>query len=99
MEVLIGCIKIQTFTFTKEVRRGTPGVNSSPRMAHSSPKSEKKLGFPFFENGPSAVQGRAATSPFSDLGEGEDRGVTTPIIADQLKILEVLKAQGEKTSM
>jgi hypothetical protein len=62
----------------KEVRRGTPGVNSSPRMAHSSPPEEKNLGFPFSENGPSAVQGHAATSPFSDLGEWEDRGVTTP---------------------
>jgi hypothetical protein len=48
-------------------------------LAHSSPKEEKKLGFPFSENGPSAVQGHVATSPFSDLGEWEERGVTTPI--------------------
>ena len=52
---------------------GPPGmkeVRSSPRMVHSSPLEEKKLGFPFSENGPSAIQGHAAaTSPFSDRGE------------------------------
>jgi hypothetical protein len=39
---------------------------------------EKKLGFPFSENGPSAIQGEGATSSFSDLREWEERGVTTP---------------------
>jgi hypothetical protein len=51
-------------------------------MAHSSPAEEKKLGFPFSENGPSAIQGEFATSPFSDLREWEERGVTTPNIMD-----------------
>jgi hypothetical protein len=55
-------------------------VKTSPRMAHSSPLEEKKLGFPFSDNGPSAIQGEGATSPFSDLGEWEERGVTTPIV-------------------
>ena len=41
---------------------------------------EKKLGFPFSENGPSAIQGEGATSTFSDLREWEERGVTTPSI-------------------
>ena len=44
-------------------------VRSSQRMAHSSSPEEKKLGFPFSENGPSAIQGHAANSPFSDLEE------------------------------
>jgi hypothetical protein len=55
-------------------------VKPSPRILHSSPAEEKKLGFPFFENGPSAIQGKGATSPFSDLREWEERGVTTPIV-------------------
>ena len=54
-------------------------MNSSPGMAHSSPPEEKNLGFPFSENGPYAIQGEGATSPFSDLGKWEERGVITPI--------------------
>ena len=55
-------------------------MKPSPRMLHSSPVEEKKLGFPFSKNGPSAIQGEGATSTFSDLREWEERGVTTPII-------------------
>jgi hypothetical protein len=62
-------------------------VKTSPRMAHSSPAEEKKLGFPFSENGPSAIQGEGATSPFSDLGEWEERGVTTPTGGSRVVIL------------
>jgi hypothetical protein len=62
------------------VRNKRPGVKPSPRMLHSSPVEEKKLGFPFSENGPSAIQGEGATSPFSDLREWEEGGVTTPIV-------------------
>ena len=53
-------------------------VSSSPRILHSSSPEERKLGFSFSENGPSAIQGHGATSPFTDLGEWEERGVTTP---------------------
>jgi hypothetical protein len=62
------------------VRNRRHEVKTSPRMAHSSSPEEKKLGFPFSENGPSAIQGEGATTPFSDLGEWEEGGVTTPII-------------------
>jgi hypothetical protein len=55
-----------------------PAVKPSLRILHSSPVEEKKLGFPFSENGPSAIQGEGATSPFSDLQEWEERGLTTP---------------------
>jgi hypothetical protein len=55
-------------------------VNDSPRILHSSPAEEKKLGFPFSENGPSDIQGEVATAPFSDLGEWSESVVTTPII-------------------
>ena len=53
-------------------------MKHSPRILHSSPMEEKKLGFPFSENGPSAIQGEGATSAFSDLREWEERGVTNP---------------------
>jgi hypothetical protein len=53
-------------------------VNDSPRILHSSAAEEKKLGFPFSENGPSDIQGEAATAPFSDLGEWSESAVTTP---------------------
>ena len=46
----------------------------------SSPAEQKKLGFAFSNNGPSAIQGEGATSPFSDLGEWEESPVTTPIV-------------------
>ena len=59
--------------------RSGEGSETSRRMAHSSPPEEEKLGFPFSENGPSEVEGHADTSPFSDLGEWDSRGVTTPI--------------------
>jgi len=62
------------------VRNRRPAVNDSPRILHSSPAEEKKLGFPFSENGPSDIQGEAATAPFSDLGEWWESVVTTPII-------------------
>ena len=32
----------------------------------------------FSENGPSAIQGEGATSPFSELQEWEERSVTAP---------------------
>ena len=48
----------------------SPAVKSSPRILHSSPMEEKKLGFPFSENGPSAIQGEGATLAFSDLRVG-----------------------------
>jgi hypothetical protein len=51
------------------VRNGRPAVKTSPNILHSSPAEEKKFGFPFSENGPSAIQGEGATSPFSDLRE------------------------------
>ena len=52
---------------------------TSPRILHSSCAEEKKLGFAFSKNGPSAIQGDSgATSPFSHLGEWEEGGVTTP---------------------
>ena len=60
------------------VRNMRPTVWPSPRILHSSPVEEKKLGFPLFENGPSAIQGEGATSTFSGLREWEERGVTTP---------------------
>jgi hypothetical protein len=63
------------------VRNRRHAVKTSMRMLHSSPAEEKKLGFPFSENGPSAIQGEGATSPFSDLREWEEIGVTTPIIS------------------
>jgi hypothetical protein len=66
-----------------QVRNRRHEVKTSPRMAHSSPPEEKKLGFPFSKNGPSAIQGEGATSPFSDLGEWEERGVTTPLSYDK----------------
>jgi hypothetical protein len=53
-------------------------VKPSPRNLHSPPAEEKKLGFPFFEDGTSAIQGEGTMSPFSDLREWEERGVTTP---------------------
>ena len=67
-------------------------MKPSPRILHSSPVEEKKLGFPFSENGPSAIQGEGATVAFSDLREWEERGVTTPnmsthAIARELQIL------------
>jgi hypothetical protein len=49
------------------VRNRRPALKFSPRILHSSPAEEKKLGFPFSENGPSTIQGEGATSPFSDL--------------------------------
>jgi len=42
---------------------------------------------PFSENGPSAIQGECATSPFSILREWEERGVTTPI--DEIDIVDI----------
>jgi hypothetical protein len=63
-----------------QVRNRRHAVKTSPRMAHSSPPGEKKLGFPFSKNETSTIQGEGATSPFSDLGEWEERGVTTPIM-------------------
>jgi len=54
---------------TPRVRNRRPRVNDSLRMGHSSPVEEKKLGFPFSENGPSLNGGEATTAPFSDLGE------------------------------
>jgi hypothetical protein len=60
------------------VRNKRHAVKTSPRILHSSPAEEKKLGFPFPENGPSAIQGEGAMSSFSDLREWEERGVTTP---------------------
>ena len=55
-------------------------VKPSPRILHPSPVEEKKLGFPFSENGPSAIQGDGPTSAFSVLQEWEEKGVTTPIV-------------------
>jgi hypothetical protein len=49
------------------VRNRRHAVKTSPRMLYSSLAEEKKLGFPFSENGPSAIQGEGAMSPFSDL--------------------------------
>jgi hypothetical protein len=53
---------------------------------------------PFFTRGgeevrfsilrPSAIQGEGATSPFSDLREWEERGVTTPI--DELRLRTII---------
>jgi hypothetical protein len=60
------------------VRNRRHVVKTSPRMTHSSLPEEEKLGFPFSENGPFAIQGEGATSLFSDLREWEERGVTTP---------------------
>jgi hypothetical protein len=48
-------------------------------ILHSSPVEEKKFS-PFSENGPSAIQGERATSPFFILQEWEESGVTTPNI-------------------
>jgi hypothetical protein len=59
------------------VRNMKPVVKSSPRILHSS-LAEEELGFPFSENGPSAIQGEGAMSPFSELREWEERSVTTP---------------------
>jgi hypothetical protein len=56
-----------------QVRNKRHALKTSPRMAHSLPAEEKMLGFPFSENGPSAIQGESATSPFSDLRELEER--------------------------
>ena len=53
---------------------------NSPRIPHSLSTEEKKLGFAFSENGPSAIQGEGATSPFSNLEEWEEGGVTTCIV-------------------
>ena len=53
-------------------------MKPSPKFLHSSPVEEKKLGFPFSESGPSAIQGEGATSTFSDLRAWEERGVTIP---------------------
>ena len=53
-------------------------MKPSPRILYPSPGEEKKLGFPFSENGPSPIQGEGATSTFSDHREWEERGVTTP---------------------
>ena len=58
-------------------RNMRPAVKPSPRILHSSPAEEKKLGFPFSKNGPSTIHGEGAKSPFSDLWEWEERGVTT----------------------
>ena len=60
------------------VRNRRLAVKTSPRILHSSPAEEKKLGFPFSENGPSDIQGEVATAPFSDLGEWSESVVTTP---------------------
>jgi hypothetical protein len=60
------------------VRNRRHAVKPSPRSLHSSPAEEKKLDFQFFENESSAIQGESATSPFSDLREWEEGGVTTP---------------------
>jgi hypothetical protein len=49
------------------VRNRRPAVKPSLRILHSSPAEEKKLGFLFNENGPSAIQGEGVTSSFSDL--------------------------------
>jgi hypothetical protein len=38
---------------------------------------------PISENGPSAIQGERAMSPFSILWEWEERGVTTPNITSK----------------
>ena len=61
-------------------------MKPSPRMLHSSPVEEKKLGCPFSENGPSSIQVEGATASFSDLREWEERGVTTPIICGGLDL-------------
>ena len=53
-------------------------MKPSPITLRSSPVEDKKLGFPFSENGPSAIQGEGATSAFSDFREWKERGVTTP---------------------
>ena len=55
-----------------------PAVKPSLRILHSSPVEEKKLGSPFSEDGPSAIQGEGVTLAFSDLREWDERGVTTP---------------------
>ena len=65
---------------TPRVRNRRPRVNDSPRILHSSPAEEKKLGLEFSENGPSSIQGEAATAPFSNLGEWEESAVTTPSV-------------------
>jgi hypothetical protein len=72
-------LPLQWWKKRPRVRNRRPAVKPSPRILHSSPTEEKKLGFSFSENGPSAIQGEGATSPFSDLREWEERGVTTPI--------------------
>jgi hypothetical protein len=43
-------------------------VNDSPRILYSSP-AEEKLGFPFSENGPSDIEGEAATAGRRMVGE------------------------------
>jgi hypothetical protein len=76
------------------VRNKRHAVKTSPSILHSSPAEEKKFGFPFSENMPSAIQGEGATSPFSDLREWEERGVTTPIIMDRFTLWTMKLDQG-----
>ena len=66
-----------------------PPVKPYPRILHSSPAEEKKLGFPFSENGPFSIQGEGATSPFSNLREREERGVTTPSVTYKFLEFEI----------
>ena len=50
-------------------------------ILHSSPVDEKKFSpSSILHSSPSAFQGECATSPFSEDGEWEERGVTTPIV-------------------
>ena len=69
------------------VRNMRLAVKPSPIIFHSSPVEEKKLGFPFSEDGPSAIRGEGATSAFSDLREWEERVVTTPSVKWPLSVL------------
>ena len=66
------------FYIVNQVRNRRLAVEPSPRILHSSPVEEKKLDFPFSENGPSAIQEEGTTATFFNLREWEERGVTTP---------------------
>ena len=60
---------------------------SNPRLKTIKPSTRNFLHSPIFENGPSAIQGEHATSPFSILREWEERGVTTPNVGYNLKAM------------
>jgi hypothetical protein len=62
-----------------------PG-EKQPHVKNSKTFHEKFS--PFSKNGPSAIQGERATSPFSILREWEERGDTTPnVMSNDLVVL------------